>query len=300
VACPSRLRKNFKGNGQAPENDGQDGWRLTGDVAEVNCASLERMSQDTKWKIDDFIARSFRDVADADYLVARICWKRELGHQFFWMALQAVEKYLKGILLFNRKPIHSFSHNLIKALREAKRLPAVDLKLTPELEDFIHILNEEGPNRYFEWNLLLRGHEILLLDKLVWHLRVRCVALDEEVKEGGKVIWTSKSHFQQIKNYQPGKNLNRIRIPYGLLERILTSKSEVRKDLVWKNFYWGNRYKQRIKFSPQFRFESSYLAMRPEIFPELNRLVKFSKNVLEHFQSPAKRQASLKPWRVQW
>ena len=115
--------------------------------------------------MDDFIARSFRDIADADYLVARICWRREPGHQFFWMALQAIEKYLKGILLFSRKPVHKIGHNLVKALREAKKLPAIDLKLSTELEEFIQILNEQGPNRYFEWNLLVRGQEILLLDK---------------------------------------------------------------------------------------------------------------------------------------
>jgi hypothetical protein len=37
------------------------------------------------------------------------------------MALQATEKYLKGIVLFNGKPVHNLGHNLVRALREARK-----------------------------------------------------------------------------------------------------------------------------------------------------------------------------------
>jgi len=41
-------------------------------------------------------------MADQDYLAARICYRHNLIDQFLWSALQAVEKYLKAILLYNR------------------------------------------------------------------------------------------------------------------------------------------------------------------------------------------------------
>lgn len=257
------------------------------------------MTQDEK--IDRFIERSFRDVADADYIAARICWRRQLGHQFFWMALQAVEKYLKGILLFHRQPVHKLSHELEQGLMNVKKLPGIDLKLKPEVEKFLHILNEQGQNRYFEWNLMLRGQEILLLDELVWYLRVRCVTIANEVKQrDGKVIWTLQEHLKKVGNHQPGKNVSHIVIPFGKLEQILSGKSEARRDLVWKNFFFGSRYKSHIKFRPQVRFESSSVVVYPEIFQELDKLVRFPKKVREHFQPKGKRQAMLQPMTLHW
>jgi hypothetical protein len=49
-----------------------------------------------------FIDRSFRDVADQDCIAARIVHRYSgLDLQFLWLAEQAVEKYLKAILLYN-------------------------------------------------------------------------------------------------------------------------------------------------------------------------------------------------------
>jgi hypothetical protein len=259
------------------------------------------MSQDMKFKIDAFIAGSFRDIADADYLAARICWRRELGHQFFWMALQAIEKYLKGILLFNRVSARGFNHDLTRLLAEVKKLPTIELEFRQDANEFLGILVEQGLNRYFESNFILRGKEILLLDECVWQLRIRCVALNKTIKEEGEVIWTSQEHLEKIKNYQRGKNPNHISIPYGLLEHFLVGKSDARKDLIWKNFYFGSRHKRHIKFKSGFRFQSPYLVMSPEIFPELDKLVQFPKQVREHFQFNGKKKlAALQPMIMRW
>lgn len=52
--------------------------------------------------LNNFATRSFRDVADQDYVLARIAYRSELYAQFLWSGLQAIEKYLKAILLYNR------------------------------------------------------------------------------------------------------------------------------------------------------------------------------------------------------
>jgi len=45
----------------------------------------------------------FRNQADFDYISARANYRLKLRQQFLWSAQQAVEKYLKAILLFNGK-----------------------------------------------------------------------------------------------------------------------------------------------------------------------------------------------------
>ena len=64
----------------------------------------------------DFAVRSFRDVADGDYIAARLASRAALVTQFLWASQQAVEKYLKCILLMNRVPAKNLQHDLIRAL----------------------------------------------------------------------------------------------------------------------------------------------------------------------------------------
>jgi hypothetical protein len=242
------------------------------------------MTQKDKSKIDDFIDRSFRDVADADYLAARVCWRRELHRQFWWMALQAVEKYLKGILLFSRTPIHDLGHDLVGAFESFERLDSVAWKPEASITDFIKLLNAQGPNRYFEWNLQRKGDELLLLDECIWKLRIRCVAMASNAKVGNELIWTSEKHFEKIVKYRTTQNPSDIWIPFGLIEKILSSKSDLRKDLTWKNFYFGRNRKKRILWKKQYHFSSPTHAIHPHIFPELDKLVKFSKGTREYFR----------------
>jgi hypothetical protein len=42
--------------------------------------------------LNDFAIRSFRDVADGDYIVARMAHRATLVPQFLWSSLQAIEK----------------------------------------------------------------------------------------------------------------------------------------------------------------------------------------------------------------
>jgi hypothetical protein len=49
--------------------------------------------------VDLFIDKSFRDAADEDYIAARTVSRLGLNRPFLWSSLQAVEKYIKAILL---------------------------------------------------------------------------------------------------------------------------------------------------------------------------------------------------------
>src|SRR5437867_3718571 len=70
--------------------------------------------------INDFAVRSFRDVADAEYIAARMACRAALVPQFLWASQQTVEKYLKCILLLNRIPARKVFHDLDRALRKIK------------------------------------------------------------------------------------------------------------------------------------------------------------------------------------
>lgn len=51
--------------------------------------------------LNTFAKDVFRKQADCDYVAARSNYRLRLREQFLWSSLQAIEKYLKAILLFN-------------------------------------------------------------------------------------------------------------------------------------------------------------------------------------------------------
>ena len=81
----------------------------------VGCI-LGSMNAPLDWKLNDFAYRSFRDVADGDYISARMAWRARLLSQCLWGAQQTIEKYLKCILLLNRIEAPNVRHDLGAAL----------------------------------------------------------------------------------------------------------------------------------------------------------------------------------------
>ncbi|MFG6458115.1 HEPN domain-containing protein [Roseateles sp. BYS96W] len=59
-------------------------------------------NNDVNRRLNDFARRSFLNIADKDYIAARMAVRAELMPQFLWASQQAIEKYLKFILLVNR------------------------------------------------------------------------------------------------------------------------------------------------------------------------------------------------------
>jgi hypothetical protein len=68
---------------------------------------------------------------------------------------------------------------------------------------------------------------------------------------------------------------------HGRLEDILSSNSRTRDHLVWKNVWFG-RYK-KTKFSRRVIWANPSNFIYPEIFPELDKLIHFSKPVRDYF-----------------
>ena len=58
----------------------------------------------------------------------------------------------------------------------------------------------------------------------------------------------------------------------------------MRRELVWKNFYYGSYRKNIvINYRQQSSFANPTHYLHPEVFPELDKVVRFSKPVREYF-----------------
>src|SRR6266571_4943728 len=85
-------------------------WQVS--LKRVHHLSETDMALELDALVNDFAVRCFRDIADGDYIAARMACRAALVMQFLWASQQAIEKYLKGILLLNRIPAKDVRHDL--------------------------------------------------------------------------------------------------------------------------------------------------------------------------------------------
>ena len=237
--------------------------------------------------INDYANRSFRDIADKDYIAARISHRYGLDHQFLWFALQAIEKYLKAILLYNGRSTKNIGHSILKAYEEALKIPDITFNFPAAIRDFIKYLENEGKNRYFEYPYATFGKELLLLDNAVWYIRRYCYYLRSTIRKlDGTVVDLFPYEIKKIQRAYTLKHPNKYSIFGGFLEKVLKNKSSLRDQLVWKNFYYGTYKKNKIKkYTLRSGSGNPTHYLHPEIFPDLEKLVKFSKPVKNYLEN---------------
>ena len=208
---------------------------------------MQPTHQQWTW-LNDFAKRGFRDIADQDYIAARISYRSKLHFPFFWSSQQCVEKYLKAILLFNAKSAKGLGHNLIEALDRVNGIERLHFHIPSESVEFIHIINKQGPNRYFEHEVELPFGALFQLDKAVWNIRRFCEHFDASIEiEPGRVVNLMEPRVKQATALHYIKNPHKFAIFGGFLEGELASGSEAGKNLLWKNFYYGKRLKTLIR-----------------------------------------------------
>lgn len=149
--------------------------------------------------IDDLFIRT----ADDNYVVARWCFHQNMNVDFFWLAVHALEKYFKAILLLNKmssKGIGSrqYKHNIVE-------LYAAVAPLAPELlpanlnkpddhmpdkywrvetmADFLARLYRAGQadNRYQLFGYSRQAEDLWKLDQIVYAVRRMCRPLEAYV-----------------------------------------------------------------------------------------------------------------------
>lgn len=230
--------------------------------------------------INQFAIRCFRDTGDGDYIAARLAMRSRLAGPFLWSAEQAVEKYLKGILMLNRKKTGDLSHDTRKALNRISSTLPFKIKLSEgEQAVFNHIAEWDG-DRYLIASFTLLDIEVLQLDKLVWTLRQYCTPLD--VMHYADTP-SEKVLLDKVSSLEAGLNgpAKAGHIAGGVLENILADKKHPAHDaLVWKNLRYSMITRNRVGFTKGFQAVNSPLWLNPELADEAAKWMRIPREIV--------------------
>lgn len=219
--------------------------------------------------INDFAVRSFRDIADADYIAARMACRAALTTQYLWASQQAVEKYLKCILLLNRIPAKDVRHDLTKAPGKIEKSGKVTLDFSRGTREFIKRLDEYGPYRYFEISNVGFGAELVTLDRAAWELRRFCTLAEEQRKA----------------KLRDGYPAPRVRIAGGALEKIIDdAQNQAREPLLWQNGFFGTRARRTVRLKKWFQAHNAPLYLNPQIVEEVLKYVFLPKELADAYR----------------
>ncbi len=234
--------------------------------------------------LNDFAIRSFRDMADGDYIAARMALRAGLMHQFLWSSQQAIEKYLKGILLLNRIPAPKVGHDIEKAMALTGSLPFA-IQKRPQSEKFIKHVAAYGEYRYLDVSTYLHGYALLDLDMAVWDLRRYCQVLrmpgGNPTPTEARIFEMTLEHIQESSNKPPQE----FRIQNGRLENIISKKNHPsREPLLWQNGLFGARRRKSVRIANQMQATNAPLWLHPEILEELLQYVHIPKSLATFYR----------------
>lgn len=160
--------------------------------------------------------RILMEAADDDYICARMCAQTSLPQHFAWNAGQAIEKYLKCIVVLDGKSVKGYSHNFFKLFsselfKSNRKLfpPKIDLRsnlkfreslkkhTTEPFEDCIQRFEAMGrPSiRYRTVSILVKPYDLQKLDRLTFLLRRLCMPFPDEISECHEHIHQLETDF---------------------------------------------------------------------------------------------------------
>jgi len=146
---------------------------------------------------NNLVHELFVRTADENYVTARWCAVNRLNTDFLWLAVHAVEKYLKAVLLANGRSSKKYSHDIVRLYTDVKALagPLLPDNLTRPAdldtphwiertpEQFMeHLLrNGNADNRYLIYGYVTRSQDLHMLDQMVFAIRRLICPLDERM-----------------------------------------------------------------------------------------------------------------------
>jgi HEPN domain-containing protein len=234
--------------------------------------------------VNSFATESFRDQADRDYVAARLACRHELFPQFLWASHQAIEKYLKAILLYNRVKASAVRHDLNLALSLVENLP-FKIELSARSRKFIAHIAEIGEFRYLDVPYHVYGQILIDLDLAVWEVRRYCQVLNVFGKtlppDEQKLLdaaWSTLASTNTNARYK-------FRLHRGLLEKILDDrKHPSRSALLWHNPCFGVRKRSTVRVKSHLSGQNSPLYMYPEMLDELLKYVFIPGKLVETYR----------------
>jgi hypothetical protein len=254
------------------------------------------MVTDTDCKLNSFATRSFRDVADGDYIIARQAFRQRLMQQALWSGLQAIEKYLKAILLYNRVPSHGLNHNIVEALARVRKQVKFEVKLTPAAEDFIRYLDNYGKYRYYEISYYTMGREMTLLDHTVWYLRRYCQVLDYTLPDATGKEKNMLDIELRVIDGSVKKPFQQFRISNGDLEQIIDKPDHpARPALIWQNGFFGKSRRKKLRIPSGMQAGNAPLLLHPEILDVVVKYVFIPDEAKKAYRALAAEKKTKKP-----
>lgn len=223
--------------------------------------------------LNSFATQSFRDQADRDYIAARLACRYELFPQFLWSSHQALEKYLKAILLYNRIKAAGVRHDISKALSLTSTLP-FKIELSGRSRAFFKQVAAYGEFRYIDVPFHVFGHLLVDLDLTIWELRRYCQVLDVFGKvlppdEQGMLddAWVRIERSKTEPRYK-------FRLDHGLLEKIISTRTHAsRAALLWQNPCFSARKRSTVKVRHHMNLQNPHLTHYPQMLDELLKYV---------------------------
>ena len=243
---------------------------------------------DVDANLNNFASRCFRDVADRDYIAARMCYRAGLISQFHWSALQAFEKYFKAILLYNRIKAKNIRHDLYEARRWLKMAPFV-LRLSDTSEKLLAHLDDYGRFRYLETSYFILGPKLVELDKAVWEVRRYCRVMNYEVSLDNKTSRNMLDFEIRRNNDAESRPFQEFHIAGGTLETIIAKRNHpARKPLVWQNGFYGDSKRKSVRVPTHFYSENSPLLLSPEVLEYVLEYVYIPRDVVRAYREMEK------------
>lgn len=187
-----------------------------------------------------------------------------LRQQFLWSAHQAIEKYLKALLLFNGRSARSytpagntkkreFGHDLDALLTEVRSIPLFKVEIEPDDEKFLSYLSRQGgANRYLSTSAYNTSDAIHRLDKLVWHIRRHCQYIpDRGIGSRAVVPGMREAVLRSITDPSKKQTPHSFALFAGELEAIIkrNPRDPARMALVWANLWYGKRKRLRVTYN---------------------------------------------------
>ncbi|HEO1342706.1 TPA: HEPN domain-containing protein [Legionella pneumophila] len=223
--------------------------------------------------LNDFAIRSFRSQADMDYIMARCAYRKGFFGQYHWSGLQAIEKYIKAILLFNRIPSIKMGHDLSKGLELLQNISFI--KLENITNEIIQHFDAFGCNRYLTYSYVEIDYYLGNFDFAIWDIRKYCKSLNS--KYSSKEDELTQEQLLTIENSSIYDTKSAY-IQGGFIEEILQNKKHpARKDLIWQNPCFLSKNRKTVKQSLSLNCVNSPLTLHPEHLDDLIRYVKLSK-----------------------
>lgn len=237
--------------------------------------------------LNDFAIRSFREIGDGDYIAARLSSRALLVPQFLWQSLQALEKYLKCILVLNRIKA-ARSHCLTDLFEAFEHSNKFDVRLSPETKRFLVYLDTYGRFRYYETPYYTIGDELFRLDKAVWEIRRYARVLDYRIKvQNGKEVHLLPLELQRNQRAE-SRPPQEFSIIGGHLEKVLSKRDHPsRPALIWHNMYFGTGRRRTVRHRRMSSSGNSPLSLHPEILDEVLKYVFLPREVIAAYRDAA-------------